>query len=431
MKKTWNIADKVLLGIALLFLCMLLLHRFFPGNIFFQAILFITEAALVGGIADWFAVTALFRKPLGFPYHTAILPKRRREFSAATVYFIEKEIFSRRRLFAIMKSYDWKSWFIRELKETAVQKELREGIHSFVCDMATDFDCQRGAERVTKKFQEALRQIPLEDILSYMQQWLHLNHNDQRLLRGASTYLYEKMAHPDVKAKIQTILQDMQQRKIEQAGVWGAVLSSVSEAMDIVNVKEMALLIQQEILKVLKEFGERNSILQSHLLQLFYQQLELCKKDPSLQDSYKILRDQLAIRLPLADVTEAGLKQIQGALVGNPSPASEEFHQMVITLIEDELARCMKLLEENAEMTQKLDEVVYDIVARSALQAKVMSGLIARGIMERMTDEQLNHIVYSKIESDMLWIRMNGSIMGTLIGGILFCLMLLSRQLSV
>src|SRR5690349_24232565 len=36
------------------------------------------EAATVGGLADWFAVTALFRHPLGLPIpHTAIIPARR------------------------------------------------------------------------------------------------------------------------------------------------------------------------------------------------------------------------------------------------------------------------------------------------------------------------------------------------------------------
>ena len=37
------------------------------------------EAGLVGGLADWFAVTALFRHPMGIPIpHTALLPKTER-----------------------------------------------------------------------------------------------------------------------------------------------------------------------------------------------------------------------------------------------------------------------------------------------------------------------------------------------------------------
>ena len=39
------------------------------------------EASMVGAIADWFAVTALFKHPLGLPIpHTALIPKRKDEF---------------------------------------------------------------------------------------------------------------------------------------------------------------------------------------------------------------------------------------------------------------------------------------------------------------------------------------------------------------
>ncbi|MGL5861782.1 MAG: DUF445 family protein, partial [Phycicoccus sp.] len=38
------------------------------------------EAAMVGALADWFAVTALFKRPLGLPIpHTAIIPTRKDE----------------------------------------------------------------------------------------------------------------------------------------------------------------------------------------------------------------------------------------------------------------------------------------------------------------------------------------------------------------
>ena len=44
------------------------------------------DAAMVGGLADWFAVTALFRHPLGLPIpHTAILPRRRPGLSKASL----------------------------------------------------------------------------------------------------------------------------------------------------------------------------------------------------------------------------------------------------------------------------------------------------------------------------------------------------------
>jgi uncharacterized membrane-anchored protein YjiN (DUF445 family) len=47
------------------------------------------EAALIGGLADWFAVTALFRRPLGLPIpHTAIVPSRKDDIGRALARFI-------------------------------------------------------------------------------------------------------------------------------------------------------------------------------------------------------------------------------------------------------------------------------------------------------------------------------------------------------
>src|SRR5690349_12817442 len=50
------------------------------------------EAAVIGGLADWFAVTALFRHPLGLPIpHTAIIPARRAKMIESIVDMVEDE----------------------------------------------------------------------------------------------------------------------------------------------------------------------------------------------------------------------------------------------------------------------------------------------------------------------------------------------------
>jgi uncharacterized membrane-anchored protein YjiN (DUF445 family) len=49
-----------------------------------------SEAAMVGALADWFAVTALFRHPLGLPIpHTAIIPKRKHEIGRGLGEFVQ------------------------------------------------------------------------------------------------------------------------------------------------------------------------------------------------------------------------------------------------------------------------------------------------------------------------------------------------------
>src|SRR5688572_32459020 len=47
------------------------------------------EASMVGAIADWFAVTALFKHPLGLPIpHTALIPKRKNDLGKGLEQFV-------------------------------------------------------------------------------------------------------------------------------------------------------------------------------------------------------------------------------------------------------------------------------------------------------------------------------------------------------
>ncbi len=54
------------------------------------------EGGMVGGLADWFAITALFRRPLGLPIpHTAIVPRSKDRIASALSRFIEENFLTR------------------------------------------------------------------------------------------------------------------------------------------------------------------------------------------------------------------------------------------------------------------------------------------------------------------------------------------------
>ncbi|MEO5573869.1 MAG: DUF445 family protein, partial [Gammaproteobacteria bacterium] len=72
---------------ALLFIGTTLLIDLHPAFHYIRAF---AEGALVGGLADWFAVTALFAHPLGLPIpHTAIIPRRKNEIGTRLGSFIQ------------------------------------------------------------------------------------------------------------------------------------------------------------------------------------------------------------------------------------------------------------------------------------------------------------------------------------------------------
>ena len=65
------------------------------------------KAGFVGGIADWFAVTALFRHPLGLPIpHTAIIPRQKARLGRALGRFVAEYVFTRAELSRVLDKLD-------------------------------------------------------------------------------------------------------------------------------------------------------------------------------------------------------------------------------------------------------------------------------------------------------------------------------------
>lgn len=87
------VATGLLIVAAIIFVVARIFEGQYPGLGYIRAT---AEAAMVGAIADWFAVTALFRYPLGIPIpHTAIVPRRKDRIGASLGRFVENNFLSR------------------------------------------------------------------------------------------------------------------------------------------------------------------------------------------------------------------------------------------------------------------------------------------------------------------------------------------------
>ncbi len=65
------------------------------------------KAGVVGGIADWFAVTALFRRPLGLPIpHTAIIPRQKERLGQGLGRFVANQVFTEAELRRVIARLD-------------------------------------------------------------------------------------------------------------------------------------------------------------------------------------------------------------------------------------------------------------------------------------------------------------------------------------
>jgi len=87
------------------------------------------KAGFIGGVADWFAVTALFRHPLGLPIpHTAILPAQKERLGAALGRFVANHVFTEADIRKLLGNLDSPALLRRFLSDSSATHPLAEAL---------------------------------------------------------------------------------------------------------------------------------------------------------------------------------------------------------------------------------------------------------------------------------------------------------------
>ena len=397
----WNKADKTLLAAAVMFVFSLCMNIQYPGNVLAKGFMFCMEAALVGGIADWFAVTALFEKPLGFPYHTAILPRRRQQFMDATGEMLKKEFFSQKKLLSKAKGMDFGAIIAAKLAEEAVQDKLAEMIFD-----RTDSFFKSKADVLAGEIYEKIQKYPADSLIEELGRSLEDSPRAQAALREAACRLYSRAESNEFKSYVIAELEAFKEKKL--SGRAAMMMAGMAQSMNILNIPEAAGLVQRHILQLLEELMVAGSDRQRIVLAAFADSLKIFKENLEIKQELEALKKNL--------LSERTIRMCIASLSIQENRVDEDTR----LLIRQAIAHWAALLSESEPLKLEVSRLCYDVAARGLLQAQDMLGNIVREVLATMTDKQVNSLVYDKVETDLLWIRMNGSIVGASIGLCIF-----------
>lgn len=441
----WNKADKTLLAAAVIFLFALCLYIRCRDNVLAAGFLFCAEAALVGGIADWFAVTALFEKPLGFPWHTAILPRRRQAFIEVTGRMLQREFFGKKVLVAKLKEADYAAGLLDWL----AQKEHRELLADWLHGMIKKWLLAEGgslAEKIPDRLAgrlaaaagEAVSAARVRDVMLY----------------GARE-LAERIGQPDFLARTGRALDAYIDSRLD--GPMSMMLAGLAQSVNIINTGEAAELIQSRCLLLLERARQADS---EEAVQLM---AAAEKITAFLQKNSAVKQELGGVLLNLVKGTDlnkclfnttnttngtdgdtingdiingntidggAGNGDAGNCITGsciaancNTANAAGGADAGLRELSGEIVDAVYRVIRESGPLRSELNGMCYQLTARGALQAQELLGSIVSDVLGTMTDKQINRLVYDKAEPDLLWIRMNGSIVGAAIGLVIFAVL--------
>ncbi len=159
-------ATGLLVVMALLFMGARALEAAYPAASWVKAF---AEAGMVGGMADWFAVTALFRHPLGLPIpHTAIIPRNKDRIGEALANFLKENFLIAPVVARRMRNIDLAGAAGRFLQAPQGQEtRIRRGASRLIGDLAESLDDERLGGLVKGAISSRLKAMEVAPLLGH------------------------------------------------------------------------------------------------------------------------------------------------------------------------------------------------------------------------------------------------------------------------
>ena len=190
---------------------------------------------------------------------------------------------------------------------------------------------------------------------------------------------------------------------------------------------------QVQLLKLLDELAA-DSQLHRRTLNECRQKISELSDTPEFKDLIERIQIDAANALPLEEAIELALIHLESQIATvdldetlskaraskTLKLSSKNLGVILVNIFNDEYNKFLQLLREDTAAKFAVEKFVDELTARSALHAQPLVGTVAKSALERLTEEQLNNVVYDKAEQDFIWIRLNGSIVGSVVGLVIF-----------
>ena len=422
--RRFNMADKTLCGVLALFLVCLVLKSIFPGVVYLEGLLFISEAALVGGIADWFAVTALFEKPLGFKWHTALLPRRRKPFTKACIRMLQTEFLSRKKIYKKICDANLLNKGLQWLAKPENKEYFIHLIIDFLVEKIHHLDVKAAAHAYYPKIAEIMRNESMQHLSERLIDILIRSKNNEVAVNRSLAVLTDYFSGSSGRARVLSFV-EAYQRRYTKNGLSGLMLS-IALATNTLDPEELTDVIHQRINELLAEASNETSELHARLVKLFDELLTAFEDNEEWIASLNELQGDFIQNGALERVIANTIQNFCDYFLAT-SGEGNKLHMAITYIMSEEIDKCMDKLNYNEQFKAHINDFVLDMLHRAAIKGEGIILELAQKFLEKLSDEQLNELVYSKVETDMIWIRLNGSIVGGIIGAFVFAVLELAK----
>lgn len=358
-----------------------------------------SEAAMVGALADWFAVTALFRHPLGLPIpHTNLIENSKQRLGDNLGSFVVNNFLSPQNIRPYIQKLKISSFVGEWLGKERNQDVLLKNLSDIVLDILNKLDDSEVSRFISKKVSEMTDNIKLNAILGNGINYLLDKNDHQRIITNLSSQIKsyilenEEMIKDRVKKGSYTFIPAFVDNKIADKIAIG--LSDFFKEIEEDPNHEIRTLVTQKIYDFSNEL----------------------KQDPKWEDEFKNIKNDLLKNDKLNEYSNDIWISIKNTL----TKELQEDRSSLKNYLSKNLNEFSQNLKKDENLQNKIDHWVRVTAYKYILKNTHQFGNLISSTVGNWKGKELSEKLELEVGKDLQFIRVNGTLVGGLVGLIIY-----------
>jgi uncharacterized membrane-anchored protein YjiN (DUF445 family) len=400
LKKLKRIATTLFLSMVVLFILARWLSYYYLKELW-QAVAAFAEAGMVGALADWYAVTALFKHPFGIKIpHTNLIAVKKDKFALKMGDFVQQHFFKREVLEQKITQIQVSQMLGKWLQNEENQNQITSKIQDFIPKYLNQID----EETLNLKIQQK--------IIDFVQN----PQTDEKFFSVLNTILKENYHHRILESVLQIIIEQLDEpenvKKIHEK-----VKGEAPAIVPFFVIKTYTDKFLQSMKNSMNEIKQNpNHEFREKLDKNIIDWIQKLKNEPDYEQKvHKIKQNIISHDLFQNNTNQIWTKIKQYLIEELNNPATKLF-------LESQLQKLSTELLENITFSQKIDAWVQEkIITVIESNQKSLQEHITNTI-KGWDSAFLANQIELEVGKDLQYIRINGTLVGGLIGLLLYLL---------
>nr|WP_315030290.1 DUF445 domain-containing protein [uncultured Chryseobacterium sp.] len=357
------------------------------------------EAAMVGALADWFAVTALFRHPLGLPIpHTNLIENSKQKLGDNLGSFVVSNFLSPQNIRPYIQKIKVSNFVGEWLGKEKNQDILIKNLSDIVLDILNKLDDSVVSQFISKKVAEMTDDIKLNKVVGNGINYILEKNDHQRIVTNLSKQIKEYILEND----------EMIQDRVKK-GSYTFIPSFVDNKIADKIADGLA-----DFFKEIEEDPQHE--VRKLITQKIYEFSVDLKEDPKWEDEFKTIKNGLLKNEKLEEYSNDIWVSIKKTLMKE----LQEEHSALKNYLVKNLNEFSQNLKTDENLQNKIDHWVRVTAYKYILRNTHQFGNLISTTVGNWKGKELSEKLELEVGKDLQFIRVNGTLVGGLVGLLIY-----------